>query len=128
LSVAENIFLGKYLKNKNGFIRWKSLSQEAIKILNKLGENIHPNTKVKNLSMGKKQMVEIAKSIASNIKVLIMDEPTTALSGDEINKLFDVISEIKKQGITIVYISHKLDELYRLGDRMTILRNGQKII
>lgn len=128
LSVAENIFLGKYKKDGHGFINWKRLNNEAAKILKILGEEISPKTIVNELSMGKKQMVEIAKAIATDTKILIMDEPSTALSEDEINKLFKVIKEIKQQGITIVYISHKLDELYEIGDRITVLRNGKKVL
>lgn len=128
LSVAENIFLGSYLKKGNGFINWQDLNKSAGRILDLLEEKISPKAIVKDLSMGKKQMVEIAKAIALDAKVLIMDEPTTALSGDEIEKLFKVINELRNQGLSIVYISHKLDELYTIGDRITVLRNGKWII
>lgn len=127
LSVAENIFLGKYNKEGNGFINWKKLNKEAANILKQLEEEISPTTIVSDLSMGKKQMVEIAKAIAIDTKILIMDEPSTALSEDEVIKLFKVIREVKRQGITIVYISHKLNELYKIGDRVTVLRNGKRV-
>src|SRR5699024_3262317 len=127
LSVAENIFLGKYNKKGNGFINWNKLNRKAAAILKQLEEEIPSTTTVSELSMGKKQMVEIAKAIAIDTKVLIMDEPSTALSEDEVIKLFKVIREVKKQGITIVYISHKLNELYQIGERVTVLRNGKNV-
>lgn len=127
LSVAENIFLGKYNKKGNGFINWNKLNRKAADILKQLEEEIPSTTTVSELSMGKKQMVEIAKAIAIDTKVLIMDEPSTALSEDEVIKLFKVIREVKKQGITIVYISHKLNELYQIGERVTVLRNGKNV-
>lgn len=128
LSVAENIFLGSYLKEGNGFIKWEKMQKEAEKLLQHLGVNVSPKELVKNLSMGSKQMIEIAKSLAQDTKILIMDEPTTALSMQETEKLFEVIMGLKNQGITIIFISHKLDELYEIGDRITVLRNGNWIL
>lgn len=128
LSIAENIFLGSYNKKKNGFVNWKNLNKMATEVLGLLDENLKPSMTVDKLSMGKKQMVEIAKALATESKVLIMDEPSTALSDDEVKKLFKMINEIKSQGISIIYISHKLEELFKIGDRITILRNGRKII
>lgn len=128
LSVAENIFLGTYLKKGNGFVNWKKLNDKAKEFLNVLGVKVSPKKMVKNLSMGNKQMVEIAKALALNTKILIMDEPSTALSSGETEKLFEVIKGLQKQGITIVYISHKLEELYEIGNRITVLRNGKWVI
>lgn len=128
LSIAENIFLGNYLKPKGGFIPWSKVNSKANELFALLGLSLSPNLLVRELSMGLKQMTEITKAIASNCKIIVMDEPSTALSGDEVNKLFDVVRLLKKQGYTIVYISHKLDELYAIGDRVTVLRNGQWII
>jgi ABC-type sugar transport system ATPase subunit len=128
LTLAENIFLGDYLNPRGGFIKWKMLNDRAKEIFSLLGLSLSPSLTVSEVSMGLKQMTEIAKSIASNCKIIIMDEPSTALSGDEVNKLFDVIGLLKKQGYTIIYISHKLEELYAIGDRVTVMRNGEWII
>ncbi|WP_318507072.1 sugar ABC transporter ATP-binding protein [Bacillus sp. T3] len=128
LSIAENIFLGDYLKPKGGFITWSKVNSRAKEFFALLGLTLSPNLLVRDLSMGLKQMTEIAKAIASDCKIIVMDEPSTALSGDEVNKLFDVVRLLKKQGYTIIYISHKLDELYAIGDRVTVLRNGEWII
>ncbi len=128
LSLAENIFLGNYLKPNGGFIRWKALNKEAEKLFDLLGITVQPSMETSLASMGLKQMTEIAKAIASNCKIIIMDEPSTALSNDEVQSLYKVIDLLKKQGYTIVYISHKLEELYAVGDRVTVLRNGQGIM
>ncbi|MFL0504193.1 sugar ABC transporter ATP-binding protein [Ureibacillus sp. 179-F W5.1 NHS] len=128
LSLAENIFLGNYLNPKAGLIKWNQLKNEATELFSLLGLSLSPNLLVKEVSMGLKQMTEIAKAISTKCQIIVMDEPSTALSGDEINKLFDVIRLLKKQGYTIIYISHKLDELYTIGDRVTVLRNGKWVI
>lgn len=128
LSLAENIFLGDYLKPGGGFINWRKINEESKKIFSLLGISASPNLQTSEASMGLKQMTEIAKAIKSECKIIVMDEPSTALSSDEVLKLFNVIELLKNQGYTIVYISHKLDELYAVGDRVTVLRNGKWII
>ncbi|PWI26425.1 ATP-binding cassette domain-containing protein [Kurthia sibirica] len=128
LTLAENILLGNYLKPKGGFISWQKMNKEAKRIFDLLGVKVSPTMPTTEASMGLKQMTEIAKAIRSDCKIIVMDEPSTALSTDEIHKLYDVIALLKKQGYTIVYISHKLDELYAIGDRITVLRNGRWII
>lgn len=128
LSLAENIYLGNYLKPKGGFVKWKQLNEEAKKIFSLLGLSISPTRQTSTASMGLKQMTEIAKAIAADCKIIVMDEPSTALSGDEVAKLYEVINLLKGKGYTIVYISHKLEELYAVGDRVTVLRNGEWII
>ncbi|PYF05627.1 sugar ABC transporter ATP-binding protein [Ureibacillus chungkukjangi] len=128
LSLAENIYLGNYLNPKGGFIKWNELNNQAKDLFSLLGLSLSPNLLVKEVSMGLKQMTEIAKALSTNCKIIVMDEPSTALSGEEINKLFDVIRLLKKQGYTIIYISHKLDELYTIGDRVTVLRNGKWVV
>lgn len=127
LSVAENIFMGSYLQPRFGVLSWKRLREEAAKIIGRLGMNIDVDKKVADLSMGHKQIVELAKSLAANAKIIIMDEPSTTLSGEEISTLFRVIDDLKKQNITIIYISHKLEELFAVGDRVTVLRDGKWI-
>ncbi|MDQ0176622.1 sugar ABC transporter ATP-binding protein [Bacillus chungangensis] len=125
LSVAENIFLGEYLQPKGGFVSWKQLKKSAQALLAELNIHLSPELPIRALSMGTKQMVEITKAIASQSKIIIMDEPSTALSEGEVKTLFRVIRDLKKRGITIIYISHKLDELFTIGDRVTVLRNGE---
>ncbi|MGE7121609.1 sugar ABC transporter ATP-binding protein [Peribacillus sp. NPDC046944] len=128
LSLAENIFLGNYLKRKGGIIKWRQINDEAKRLFSLLGVSVSPTMQASQASMGLKQMTEIAKAIAAECKIIIMDEPSTALSNDEVLKLFDVIKLLKEQEYTIVYISHKLEELYAIGDRVTVLRNGKWVI
>ena len=126
LTVAENIFLGREKVN-SGILRQKEMNQEAKKILDRLNIDIDPTTVVGDLAVSKQQMVEIAKAISSNAKILIMDEPTSALTSKEINYLFDIIRKLKAEGCGIVYISHRLEELKYIVDRVTIMRDGKYI-
>ena len=127
LSVAENIFLGNYaMKSKYG-IDWKKMEAEAERLLNKLGVSFSVTQKTGNLSIAQQQMVEIAKALSVNPKVLIMDEPTAALNDQETDALFDVIRNLKAHGVAIIYITHRFAELYRLVDCVTIMRNGKTI-
>ena len=125
LSVAENIFLSNR-KNKF-FLDSKDENAKAKKILDTLEINIDPSTKVENLRIGQQQSVEIARALAENAKILILDEPTSALSPNEVKVLFKLINELKGKGTSIVYISHKLEELLQIGDYITILRDGEKV-
>lgn len=127
LSIGENIFLGREPKNKFGMIDWKTLNQKAKELLIPLNIKESPETKVKSLSVGKKQMVEIAKALSFDAKLIIMDEPTDALTDQETIKLFKVIDKLKKDGKSIVYISHRLKEIFEICDDITILRDGQFI-
>jgi len=127
LSVAENIFLGR-LPKKNGFIyNKKKLVKETQAVLQRLGVRIDPETPVRNLNVGQCKLVEIAKAITRDIKILVMDEPTAALPQKEVNMLFKLISSLKRQGISIIYISHHLDEIFQVADRVTVLRNGKNV-
>lgn len=126
LSVAENIFLGKE-KTKSGILSDKEMKQEAKRILERLHIDINPDEVVGNLSVSKQQMVEIAKALLTNARILIMDEPTSALTSNEIDQLFAIIKQLKSEGCGIVYISHRLEELQHIVDRVTILRDGQFI-
>ncbi len=126
LTVAENIFLGRELE-KGLVIDKKKSIEESQKILKMMGTDIDPKEKVSNLSVSKQQMVEIAKALSQNIKILIMDEPTSSLSEKETENLFKVIEKLKSDGKSIIYISHKLDELKRITDRVTIFRDGEFI-
>jgi ribose transport system ATP-binding protein len=130
LTVKENIFLSKLKVNFLGIIKnYSSLDREARKILERLGEedNIQPSDAVGHLSTSKQQIVEIAKALAENPKLLIMDEPTTALTKSEVKNLFRIINKLKKEGISIIYVSHILEEVAEISDRITVLRDGELV-
>jgi ribose transport system ATP-binding protein len=126
LTVAQNIFLGREL-TEYGMISNRRMNAEAKKILTSLNIEIDPETVVGDLPVSKQQMVEIAKALSSDAKVLIMDEPTSALTSKEIEDLFVIIHKLKNEGCGIVYISHRLEELEHIVDRVTILRDGEFI-
>lgn len=126
LTVAENIFLGREII-KAGKLDNKTMNQKTMDILNKLNIDIDPDTIVGDLSVSKQQMVEIAKALSTNARILIMDEPTSALTSKEIDDLFVIIHKLKDQGCGIVYISHRLEELQHIVDRVTIMRDGKFI-
>ncbi|HBR29643.1 MAG TPA: D-xylose ABC transporter ATP-binding protein, partial [Firmicutes bacterium] len=124
LTVAQNIFLGRELIAK-GILSDKDMNAEARKILGKFEIEINPETLVGDLSVSKQQLVEIARALSIDAKILIMDEPTSALTSKEINNLFAIIKRLKAQGCGIVYISHRLEELQHIVDRVMILRDGK---
>jgi len=126
LTVAENIFLGKEPK-KYGLIDWKKMFREARLLLEELHVDISPRAIIKKLGIAQQQMVEVAKALRENSKVIIMDEPTSALTEKEIHELFRTIHELKSKRVGIVYISHRLEEIPQIGDRVTILRDGKYI-
>lgn len=127
LSVAENMFLGRLPKTKLGGVDWKKLYQDAQEVLDKLGLKFHSKTKVRNLSVAESQMTEIAKCLTIGAKVIIMDEPTAALTDEEIKVLFGIIDELKKKNIAILYISHRMDEIFQISDRLTVFRDGKYV-
>lgn len=127
LSIQENIFVGKLLEKKVlGFnvIDNAEMEKRTKEVLAEIGLKRKPSTLVSSLSISEKQMVEIAKAVAFNAKVIIMDEPTSSLTNEEINQLFGIVRKLKAQGKGIVYISHKLNEIIELGDRVTVLKDG----
>ncbi|HHY41473.1 MAG TPA: sugar ABC transporter ATP-binding protein [Thermoanaerobacterales bacterium] len=126
LSVAENIFLGREI-TKMGILSSKEMSKEAKYILDNLNIDISPDEIVGNLPVSKQQLVEIAKALSTNSRILIMDEPTSALSEKEIDDLFKIIRKLKGEGCGIIYISHRLEELQHIVDRVTIMRDGRYI-
>lgn len=126
LSIAENIFLGRE-KKKNGIVSFKQMNLEAKAILDRLNINLDPETIVGDLPVSKQQMVEIAKALSTNAQILIMDEPTSALTSKEIDDLFLIIKRLKSEGHGIVYISHRLEELQHIVDSITIMRDGHYI-
>jgi ribose transport system ATP-binding protein len=124
LTVAQNIFLCREPRQKSGLINFTRMNEEAAGILSRLGEKIDPRRPVRELKIAQKQMVEIAKAISFNVELLVMDEPTSALTGKETAILFDLISQLSAQGIAVVYISHRLKEIIDVGHRVTVLRDG----
>ena len=125
LSVAENIFLGR-LSNKTGsWIDWKKINNQTMDLMKKVGYEIDPTMLVKNLSIAEKQMVEIAKALSYNSKIIIMDEPSATLTSKETEHLFKIIERLKDNKVTVIYISHKLDEIVKISDRVSIMRDGK---
>jgi erythritol transport system ATP-binding protein len=125
LSVAENIFATREITNRLGKIDHKAQLARATEFLGRLAAGIRADMLVEDLRIGQQQLVEIAKAVALDARILIMDEPTSALSAAEVEILFKVISELKARGVAIVYISHRLEELLRIGDYITVLRDGR---
>lgn len=124
LTVGENIFLGKEPVHKSRKINWTRLYRDSEKLLNKLGTNINPKALASSLSIGDQQMVEIAKALSENADILIFDEPTDALTDTEAENLFRVIDELKAKGKGLVYISHRIPEVFRICQKVTVLRDG----
>ncbi len=127
LSVAENLAIRKFTTEQGLFINWSGIYQQAETVLERISFPIDARAKVKDLSVAKKQMLEIAIALSKRAEILIMDEPTAALSKQEIEVLFEMIGQLKRQGIGIIYVSHKLEEIKQIGDRVTILRDGNDI-
>jgi ribose transport system ATP-binding protein len=127
LTIGENIFLGREPTNWLGKIKWSELYENSAKLLERLGVKHHPRTAVKEISIADQQMVEIAKALAFEAKVIIMDEPTDALTDPETKALFRVVEDLRKAGCGIVYISHRLPEIFQICDHVTVLRDGQFI-
>ncbi|MFJ9152892.1 multiple monosaccharide ABC transporter ATP-binding protein [Streptomyces sp. NPDC102270] len=126
LSIAENIFLGNEHAS-GGFINWNETLKHATELLRRVGLSDHPETRITDIGVGKQQLVEIAKALSKKVKLLILDEPTAALNDEDSGKLLDLILELKKQGITSIIISHKLNEIRKVADSVTILRDGKSI-
>ncbi len=127
LNVAENIFTNREIMKNRGWIDHKAQEDKARVLLQRLEQDIDPKEMVKNLKVGQQQVVEIAKAFAEEVNILIMDEPTSALSKTEVDVLFKIIDELKAAGVSIIYISHRLEELIQIGDYITVLRDGSLI-
>jgi ribose transport system ATP-binding protein len=128
LSVMENIFLGReFTYGKSGFVNWRKMRQEAQRWLDQLAIRIDPDTLVGELSVGQQQMIEIAKALSMQADILVLDEPTAALTNREIEALFEVIASLKQKGVGMVYISHRMEEIFQVSDRITVLRDGQYV-
>ncbi|MFV0504824.1 MAG: sugar ABC transporter ATP-binding protein [Lachnospirales bacterium] len=126
-SIMENIWLNREPRNKLGLINHKKMYDMSVELLKRVDLDIDPKTEIKNISVAKIQLIEIAKAISYDAKLLIMDEPTSALTSKEINQLFKIIYKLKEEGKSIIYISHKLDEIYEITERITVLCDGNYI-
>lgn len=127
LSAAENIFLGRERLQAAILINQKQIVSEARRVLDGLGVGIDVRQAVRDLGVAQQQMVEVAKALSQNARILIMDEPTSALTDVEIKELFAAIRQLKAEGVAIIYISHRLEELFEIGDRVTVLRDGKYV-
>lgn len=129
MTVAENIFLGKEpCYGFTGIINKRKQKELASLLFEEIGISINPNSKVGDLSIAEIQMIEIVKAVSYNASIIIMDEPTSAITEKEVAKLFEIIQNLKAKGVAIIYISHKLDEIFRISDTITVLRDGQYIV
>lgn len=127
LTIAENIMMAQHPVNRWKMVDWKTIYEESKKVLQIIGLDIDPHKLIGECSVAEKQQIEIAKAIYWKAKVLILDEPTSALNNSEIEKLMEYLDVVKKSGTTVVYISHKLEEIFRIADRVAILRDGQHV-
>lgn len=128
LTVAENIFIGEQLvKTGLKIVDWKSMVKKSKIILESLNVDLNPKAVMEDLSVSEKQVVEIAKALSKEAKILVMDEPTAALSEDDTKSLFRIIATLKEKGVSIIYISHRLKEIFEITDRVTVLRDGKKV-
>ncbi|MDK8130831.1 D-xylose ABC transporter ATP-binding protein [Lactobacillus jensenii] len=127
MSVVDNMFLNKELKTKFGLMNQRAMIKQATEYLNHLGAQINVTQKISNLTVGQQQMVEIAKSLMTDAKIIIMDEPTAALTTNEIKILFKTINELKAKGVGFIYISHRMEELWEICDTVTVMRDGVSI-
>jgi rhamnose transport system ATP-binding protein len=127
LSVAENIFIGNARKHPWGWLDHSGMKREASRLLEVVGLSIHPDEPLGRLRTSERQLVEIAKALAVAARVLIMDEPTAALSQREVNRLFDVVDSLRKRQVAMMFVSHRMDEIYRIADRIAVLRDGRLV-
>lgn len=127
MKVAQNIFIRRQPRNRLGFIQWKRMLAETRALFERIGVNIDPNRLVAEYSIAMQQIIEIAKAISMDARVIIMDEPTSALSGSEVDRLYAIVDELKAQGVAIVFISHKLGEVFKVSNEISVLRDGHMV-
>jgi ribose transport system ATP-binding protein len=128
LSVAENVYLGGLPKTNVGFVDGGTLRSRTVELLGQLGLTIDPDTPVGELRVAEQQLVEIARALSRQARIIIMDEPTSALSPAEADRLFGVIERLRRRDVAIIYVSHKLEEIYRIADRVTVFRDGKRVV
>ena len=127
LSIAENIYLGRVSNKQGSWVDWKNMNKKAQELMLRVGYDIDPTTLIKDLSVAEKQMVEIAKALSYNSRIIIMDEPSATLTTNEVEKLIKIVNDLRDDGVTVIYISHKLEEVMRISDRVSIMRDGKMI-
>src|SRR5579871_1250524 len=127
LTVAENLLLGRWPK-KAGFIRWEEVHREAQRALDLVGLPLDLEKPIKELGIGQQQMIEIAKALSKKAEILVLDEPTAALTEADTARLLDFLKQLRKQGVSSIYISHRLEEVGQIADRVTVLRDGKSIV
>ncbi|ODN70554.1 Ribose import ATP-binding protein RbsA [Methylobrevis pamukkalensis] len=127
LTVAENIFLGHAPRGRFGLVDWRAMRRQAAAILERIGAAIDPDVRLKDLAIASRHLVAIARALSVDARVVIMDEPSAALSHKEIEELYGLVEKLKAEGKAILFISHKFDEIFRIADRYTVFRDGQKV-
>lgn len=127
MTIEENLFLNKEITKMFGLVDSKEMRKQSIELLSRVGLNHSPDTVLSNLSVGSQQLVEICKALMTNAEVIIMDEPTAALSDAESQKLFEIIAKLKQEDVSIIYISHRMEEIFEISDRITVMRDGRYI-
>lgn len=127
LTVAENIFLGREPRTKLGLINYRKMNRDSVQYLNSLELSIKPSQQVKDLRLGEMQLVEIAKALSLNAKILIMDEPTSALSKTEAQKLFRIVKKLTSEGVSVIFITHRIEEVFEISNRIKVLRDGEYV-
>jgi ABC-type sugar transport system ATPase subunit len=127
LTVAENIFLGREPRRRGGLLDRRAINTRSAQVLRELGLNVSVSQRVEYLGVGDKQMVEIAKALSREFRIIIMDEPTAALNAGEVERLFAIIANLRQRGIAVLYVSHRLNEIFRIADRVTVLRDGKRV-
>jgi len=128
LSVAENIFLGRLPRKRGGVVDWTEATQRSQELLDRLHARVSPKARVNSLSIADRQMVEIAKALTQQVRVMVLDEPSAVLGDQELDQLFKVVRGLAIDGVAIIYISHRLDEIFDLADSVTVLRDGQHVV
>ena len=126
-NILDNLYLGRF-PTRLGVIDEKRMEQEAISLFNRLGITVDLKVPMRTMSVAQRQMVEIAKAVSYNAKVIVLDEPTSSLTEKEVKKLFNIVSELRKEGVSFVYISHKMDEVFEICDEVSVLRDGEMIM
>ena len=126
-TVTDNLFLGRYPK-KMGMIDEQKMFKESSKLFASLNMSVNPNTVMRTMSVSQRQMVEIAKAVSYNAKIIVLDEPTSSLTEPEVNKLFSIVRDLKAKGVSFVYISHKMDEIFQICDDISVLRDGAMVL
>ncbi|MBC7811516.1 MAG: sugar ABC transporter ATP-binding protein [Burkholderiales bacterium] len=126
LTIAENVFIGRE-PGKSGFVDWGALKRETLVLTERLGIHLNPMSLVRNLSVAEQQMVEIARALSMRSRIIIMDEPTSALSDNEVQQLFKIVRDLRAQGLSIIFVTHRLEEVHEICDRITVLRDGKNV-